>query len=237
MSKVTILIPSRFNNRWILDLNLRTIRKYTKYPYEIIVGDAGMEQEALDFIADQKDVKLVKCPDPRIPKDHLARQAQTPYFLFLHDDVQILKEGWLTKRVNIMESDPQNGVVGPISTNYQRLGPIRRIFDRDPLKRRFFPLVMLVRKAMQDDLNLRWGIIDKSFDTGGVAYFQYRVQNPKRWKFVPKKFTDDVLHWGQMTWVMKKRDPGTTTLNVDALQQERAEKVERIKEIIRTESY
>ena len=57
--KVTILIPSRFNNRWILDINLRTIRKYTQYPYEIIIGDAGIEQETLDFLAMQDAYMLL----------------------------------------------------------------------------------------------------------------------------------------------------------------------------------
>jgi len=72
MEEVTILIPTRFNNRWVLELNLKTIRKYTRYPYKIIIGDAELDEEVRDFLSGQNDVKVVKCPDPRSPKDNLA---------------------------------------------------------------------------------------------------------------------------------------------------------------------
>jgi len=50
MEEVTILIPTRFNNRWVLELNLKTIRKYTRYPYKIIIGDAELDEEVRDFL-------------------------------------------------------------------------------------------------------------------------------------------------------------------------------------------
>lgn len=232
--EVSILIPSRFNNRWVLDLNLRTIRKYTSdYPYRIIIGDAGIEPETLDFLSSQKDVRVVKCPDPIRPKNHLARIGETPYFLFLHDDVQILKKGWLSERVRLLEKDNRNGIVGETTNNYIGGWKYKKYFTISPLYRRFFPLGMLVRKECQDEINLFWGKILQGFDSGGIAFLQFRKQ--RKWKFINYKFKTDIKHWAQMTWVMEERKK--TTLDVAALQNERNDKIKAIKRIIEEGAY
>ena len=143
--EVTILIPTRFNNRWVLDLNLRTIRKYTKYPYKIIIGDAGMNIETADFLKTQKDIEIVKCPDPIRPKDYLARAVNTPYFLFLHDDVQIIRAGWLAKRISLIEKNPKNGIVGVLGNNYIYRKGLMKYLNLSPLAKRFLPLAIVDR--------------------------------------------------------------------------------------------
>ena len=230
---VSLLIPSRFDNRWNLELCLKSIRKYTKYPYKIIIGDAGIEGEAKDFLSRQKDIRIVKCPDPIRPKNYLARVINTSYFLFLHDDVQILRHGWLERRVKIMEQNPKIGIVGVLGNNYMK--GLRKLLNFSPIYRRLFPLVMLVRKEMQDELDLFWGIV-KGFDTGGVAYLQFIKQ--KKWRLKRYKFNADVTHWGQMTWTMKKRTPQEKKLlDFDKLAKERNQKVNLIKTIIEQDKF
>lgn len=234
MKEVTILIPSRFNNRWVLDLNLRTIRKYTTCPYRIVIGDAGIDEETLNFLHDQKDVTVVQCPDPVRPKEHLARVVETPYFVFLHDDVQILKKGWLKRRVDMMENNSELGIVGVLGTNKMSVSRWKKLwFSFSPLNKRLFPLVMVVRKQVQDELDLVWGMRPPAFDTGGIAYLQFIKQ--KKWKFKWCKFNDDVKHWGEMTWVMKKREK--TTLNMEQLRNTRDTKVSMIQDLVKQENY
>lgn len=226
--KISIVIPTRFDSRHIIELCLQTIRKYTVYPYRIIIGDVGVDDCTKEFLNMQKDIQVVKCPDPIRPKDYLARVASTPYFMFLHDDVQILKSGWLERRAHIMERVPNTGIVGVIGNNYTY--GWKRHFIFSPLNKRFFPLGMLVRKNMQDDLDLFWGIA-KGFDTGGIAYLQFLKQH--RWKFVPYKFNGDIKHWGSMTWVVKKRNlEEAAKLNVDKLIKQRQDKISAIKELL-----
>lgn len=232
-NEVTILIPSRFNNRLVLDLNLRTIRKYTQHPYRIIIGDTGIEAETMDFLSSQKDVRLEKCPDPVRPKNHLARIVETPYFVFLHDDVQILKEDWLSSRLRLLERNSRHGIVGSLTDNYIGDRPYRQYFTISPLYRRFFPLGMLVRKQCQDEIDLYWGMIYQGFDSGAIAYLQFLKQS--KWRFVHYDWRQDIKHWAQMTWVMKKREG--SSLDVEALQQERAKKLDAIKKILDQGSY
>lgn len=230
MEKTSILIPTRFDNRWPLTLTIESIRKYTECPYEIIVGDAGMEGEVIDYLKGEKDIQICPCPDPIRPKDTLVRFAQTPYMCVVHDDIQILKRGWLKRRLEKLESAPNVGIVGPMSTNY--MPAWRRFFPLTTLHKRFFPLGMVIRKKTQDHLELKWGI-EKGFDTGGIAYLQFCRQ--KKWKFINYPFNEDIKHWAQMTWVLKKR--AHTTLNVDDLQAERQKKVEMIKDILARGEY
>ncbi|MCK4463248.1 MAG: glycosyltransferase [Candidatus Omnitrophica bacterium] len=231
--EVSILIPTRFDSRYVIDLCLRSIRKYTEYPYQIIVGDAGIDEQTRQFLETQKDIRVVSCSDPIRPKDHLARVVDTPYFIILHDDVQIIRKGWLKRRVEIMERSPQIGAVGVLAYTY--LYGWRRFFAFSVLNKRFFPLVLLVRKEMQDELDLFWGKIE-GFDTGAIAYLQFKRQ--KKWKMVNYKFNNDIKHWGGMTWLMRKKIcKEKTNLDLDKLVEERNEKIESIKNILLSKAY
>lgn len=232
MKKTAILIPTRFDNRWPLELTIESIRKYTDCPYEIIIGDAGMEGEAKEYIAAQKDIQVCPCLDPIRPKDTLVRYANQPYLCVVHDDIQILKRDWLRRRLDLLESASNIGIVGGMSHNYLPGWVWKRFLPLSVIHKRFFPLGMVIRKETQDHLELKWGI-EKGFDTGGIAYLQFLRQN--NWKFINYPFTRDIKHWAQMTWVLKKRK--YTTLDVEALQAERIHKIELIKNILKNKSF
>ncbi len=205
--KVTLLIPTRFDNRYVIQLCLETIRKYTTIPYRIIVGDAGVDEEAKKYLDAQPDIVVVKCPDPLRPKDYLARKVQTQYFLILHDDIQVLRDGWLSRRLEIMENNPDIGVLGILSHNYVYVPRWKRLFAKNScLHNRFFPVVLTVRKEVQDELDLTWGKVGDragAFDTGAIAYLQFLRQ--KKWKFQHFDLWPDVRHWYCKTWAVGKK--------------------------------
>lgn len=226
---VTILIPTRYSNRWPLELTLRTVRKYTDIPHRIVVGDAGADEDVKAFLAEQADVSVVSCPDPLRPKDHLARVVETPFFAILHDDAQILRPDWLTRRLRIMERRPNVAVVGRVGNNFEKNWRLRRFVHRRPCHRRLFPLALLVRRAAQDELGLLWGSVRpghegggpayrpfenhpdllagriKGFDNGGVAY-QQLVAARRRWSWVDLNYKSDLRHWTGMTWPLREAE-------------------------------
>ncbi len=226
--QITILIPTRFDSKPIIELCLATIKKYTLIPHKIIVGDTGVDQNTKDFLLNQNNISVVECPDPIRPKDFLARQVTTPFFIFLHDDIQILKENWLHKRLLIMQNNRHIGAMGVLSTNYTY--GWQRFFTLSSLQKRFFPLGLMIKKETQDELDLFWGKI-KGFDTGGIAYQQFVKQ--KKWRLKRYPFHHDIRHWGGLTWVIRKKIQNETEgLNLDNFIESRDQKMNLIKKIL-----
>ncbi|MDB4349895.1 hypothetical protein OAA99_02975, partial [Omnitrophica bacterium] len=87
--EVTVLIPTRFDSRYMIELCLESLKKYAQYPHKVIVGDAGVDDETRNFLECRRDIKLVKPENANLPKDSMLKYVDTPYFLFLHDDTQI----------------------------------------------------------------------------------------------------------------------------------------------------
>jgi hypothetical protein len=230
---ITILIPTRFDSRYMIELCLETIKKYTEYPHKVLVGDAGVNAETRDFLEARKDIKLVKTDNPNLPKDSMIKFVDTPYFLFLHDDTQIFKKGWLKRRVTLVERSPRNAIVGPVVANFV-YGWKRRFLYKRTL-RRFWPLAMLVKTDVQRELNLHWGIINK-FDTGGKAYQQFISQ--KKYKFVKCKFHREINHFGAMTWPVKKKTQNEkVSFNINTAVDMRDKKLVLIKQILVEKAY
>ncbi|MFH0764094.1 MAG: glycosyltransferase [Candidatus Omnitrophota bacterium] len=232
--EVTILIPTRFDSRYMLELCLESVKKYTAdYPYKIIVGDAGVDDQTRKFLESRTDIKLVKPEDQALPKDSMIRFVNTPYFLFLHDDTQILKNGWLEKRVALMEKHPRNAIVGAVVANFVYGWKIRFLWKKT--MRRFWPLALLVRTDVQRELGLRWGVTGK-YDTGGMAYQQFTSQ--AKYRFVPCKFHKEVRHFGGMTWPVKKKvQREDVEFDIDNVVEMRNRKLNLIKETLLSKNY
>ena len=228
---VSILIPTLYDSKPQLDLCLRTIRKYTRIPYRLIVGDAGVFDETRAFLEEQDDVTVVPCPNPLRAKDTLARVVETPFFLFQHDDTMVLREGWIERRLALMEADDRLGIIGVVAPCF--VSGIRRYLPLSVLDRRFLPLCMLVRTSVQAEFDLIWGLY-RPFDTGTIAYLQMRKQ--RRWRVRRMGFKEDVKHWTRLAWARKKADVESHPDSAQYLA-ERARKLELIEKILADEAY
>jgi glycosyltransferase involved in cell wall biosynthesis len=220
--KVSILIPTMFDSRYIIELCIKSIRKYTKPDtYQIIVCDAGVDDETRRYLNQLDNVQLIKATDWMRPKDDLAAAVTTKYYLLMHDDLQITSHGWLEKRVCLMEQDENNAIVGAIVKNYHKT-------------KRFFPLGLLVKTDASRELDLKWGKQPEAgYDTGALAYEKFIKQS--RYKFVKCKINPEIHHFSSMTWPKyKTRD---NTENLDTLLDERQMKIETIKKILAEDDY
>jgi len=233
--QITILIPTAYDSRYMIELCLACVRKYTEYPHKIFVGDDGVAQETRSFLEAQTDIHLFNVPPTykTIPKDYLVQLVDTDYFVFLHDDIQILKYSWLESRVRCMKKKETNAIVGEFVPNF---GANKWDFLCKKRHRRFLPLGLLVKTAVAKELNLKWGVVKDKYDTGGYAYQQFFSQ--KKWKFVRYPMKYDIKHLGGMTWPLKKKlNKEKTSLDLDNLIDIRNKRIEIIKHILQTKSY
>lgn len=221
--RVSILIPTMFDSRYIIELCLKSIWKNTDYPdYEIIVADSGADENTrfyLESLAKENKIKLIKATDWERPKDDLARAVSSEYYLIMHDDTQVIKKDWIRRRLRLMAKDPRNVIVGTIVKNYRKTN-------------RFFPLGLLVKTAVSREIGLVWGK-QPGFDTGALAHEKFFSQ--KKYKFVFFKMSRDIRHFSDMTWPKYHNEqsyPG-----VDKKMKERERKIQLIRSILDKEAY
>lgn len=135
--QVTICIP-HYQVEDLMRLCLRAIRKYTDAPtYEVIVVDNGSKNQSLDWLRSLSWIHLVDRGEDT-PEDWvlamntaldigLAR-ARGQYYLIMHSDTIPRREGWLTRMVEAIETDPNHAAAG--SEKLERRSPVAQ-FLRD----------------------------------------------------------------------------------------------------------
>lgn len=222
---VSVLIPSMFDSKLMLELCIRSIQKNTNYPnYEIVVCDAGIDQGARDFLDKEQQrgaIRVIKATDWERPKDDLARAARGEYMLFMHDDVYIKRADWISRRMRLMQADTRNAIVGQVVPNYDDQGL------------RFFPLGLLVQRKAANQLGLVWGKqVAQGLDTGAIAYRQFSQQRQHR--HVPCDMASDIHHFTSMTWPKYKE---ATDPEIAQLVSERDRKLRLIQRMLHTGSY
>jgi hypothetical protein len=87
-------------------LCLRSIRKFTKYPYDVIVVDNDSKDESLEYLRSLSWIRLIERPvRPEEPVGSFAHAAgldlglencHTEFFISMHSDAFVLKDNWLT---------------------------------------------------------------------------------------------------------------------------------------------
>ena len=102
--KVTICLVN-YKTEELTRLCLRSIRKYTHYPYEVIVVDNGSADASLEYLKSLNWIKLIeRSPEEMIKTGswahgsalNMALEAcNTEFFLALHSDTIVHKDGWL----------------------------------------------------------------------------------------------------------------------------------------------
>lgn len=102
---------------------LTSIDKHTRGSYEVIIVDNASTDGTIDFLKEiQKkhdNYKLIlNNENLGFPKavNQAIKISRGKYYLIANNDIVVTK-GWLERMVNVAESDPQIGIVGPISNS------------------------------------------------------------------------------------------------------------------------
>jgi glycosyltransferase involved in cell wall biosynthesis len=103
-------------------LCLRSLRKFTRYPYEVIVVDNNSQDASLDYLRLLKWIRLIeRQPEPGEPGGGHAHaagldlglaQCNTEFFVSLHSDAFVQKEDWLGGLVAYFDTDENIACVG-----------------------------------------------------------------------------------------------------------------------------
>ena len=96
-------------------LCLRSIRKFTKYPYEVIVVDNDSKDESVEYLRRLKWVRLIERPfqlgqlrgsyDQSAALDLGLAGCNTEFYVVMHSDTFVKKTGWLTDLVSFFGND------------------------------------------------------------------------------------------------------------------------------------
>jgi len=119
-NKATICIAN-YKTLDFIRLCLRSIRKFTKYPYEVIVVDNDSQDESLEYLKSIRWIRLIERHDKNHPSGGYAHAAaldlgqqncNTEFFVSMHSDVFVQKENWLTELRGYFDSDENTACVG-----------------------------------------------------------------------------------------------------------------------------
>jgi glycosyltransferase involved in cell wall biosynthesis len=103
-------------------LCLRSIRKFTKYPHEVIVVDNDSGDESLEYLKSLGWIRLLERREK--PGEQCGGYAHgagldlglancnTEFFVSMHSDTFVLKEGWLTDLIGFFDNDESIACVG-----------------------------------------------------------------------------------------------------------------------------
>ena len=119
--KATICIPN-YKTLDLTKLCLRSIRKFTNYPYEVIVVDNDSRDESLEYLRSVKWIRLIeqKSDDGKLigslaegsALDIGVRECQTEFYVAMHSDTFVKRENWLCELIKYFECDEDVVCVG-----------------------------------------------------------------------------------------------------------------------------
>jgi glycosyltransferase involved in cell wall biosynthesis len=118
--KVTICIVN-YKTEELTRLCLRSLRKFTTFPYTVVVVDNDSNDASLDYLRSLKWITLIERPG-EVPMsgswahgtglDLGLAATDTEYFMAMHSDTFVHREKWLEWLIAFMQNDPGMACVG-----------------------------------------------------------------------------------------------------------------------------
>ncbi|MCK4752903.1 MAG: glycosyltransferase [Planctomycetes bacterium] len=119
--KATICIVN-YKTLDLTRLCLRSIRKFTNYPYEVIVIDNNSQDESLDYLKSLSWIRLIEHRPEKdkaygghahgIALDISLKNCNTEFFVSMHSDTFAQKHNWLTELISYFQDDKKIASVG-----------------------------------------------------------------------------------------------------------------------------
>lgn len=166
---------------------IESIRANTTIPYEIIIVDNASGEPTLSYVQAQPDIKLI-LNDKNVLLTPAQRQAlklvdnTSHYVLFLNPDMRILRSDWLQRMIDLMESQDNIGIVGPIY-NVQAIGPLFGNIDM---------ACLMARTTLLQDT----GGLNVNFPWNGAGFILTVDAWSHGWRFAHLKSPKIIRHYG-----------------------------------------
>jgi len=146
--EVTIVIP-HYQTLDLIKLCLRSIRKHTPQPYQVIVVDNGSKDASLQYLRSVEWIKLIQRNEGLKKMGSWAHgsaldlgleHTQTDFFLALHSDV-VVKDGfWLDLLTGPFQHNPRLACAG--SGKLEEVSAPYRLFKRMGNVKGFYRLLV-----------------------------------------------------------------------------------------------
>ena len=113
---VSIVMPTS-NNLHYAKWCIESIRRYTRFPYQIIAVDNGSKDGTSEYLKSVDGIQVIENQENLYYATAISQGIQasgnSAFVLLLDSDVVILENGWLTEMVDQLDSDDKIGAVGP----------------------------------------------------------------------------------------------------------------------------
>lgn len=128
-------------------LCLRSIRKFTDYPYEVLVIDNNSADQSLEYLRSLKWIRLIErdtASDVSGGHSHGAaldmglENCNTEFFISMHSDTFVRRSGWLSELISYFNNDENIACVGSdkleLAPQWQIL--LKKALDFETFKRK-----------------------------------------------------------------------------------------------------
>jgi hypothetical protein len=240
--KTTICVVN-YKTEELTKLCLRSIRKFTKAPYKVVVVDNDSGDASLDYLRTLKWITLIERPGEMKGSGSWAHGTgldkgleicDTEFFMAMHSDTFVRREGWLGELLSRMS--PETACVGggklDLKPKWQVL--LKRFTDVKKLKRKLTEkkrldfyirtICALYRTKILHDENLTFAMnVEDGVTCGKQLYYE----------LVDRKFPTEVVSEWKMAELLHHLAHATMVLNPEFTVRERTErkfkkKIERV---------
>jgi len=182
-------------------LCLRSIRKFTEYPCDVIVVDNDSKDESTEYLRSLKWIRLIERPykpgDPRGSFDEgsaldlALANCNTEFYVIMHSDTIVQRRGWLGELIEHFNDDHRIVCVGSgkieLTPGWQRF--LKKATDLKALQRKLLgsaqqkvrfryhnrTICCLYRTDMLKKENLSFLIgLERKLTSGQGLYFELR---------------------------------------------------------------
>ena len=110
----TTICVVNYKTEELTRLTLRSIRKFTEAPYEVVVVDNNSGDSSLEYLRSLKWITLIERTGEDIPKGGWAhgtalnlalKECKSEYFMTMHSDTFVRRHGWLKELLSNIPED------------------------------------------------------------------------------------------------------------------------------------
>jgi len=149
-TKATICVVN-YKTLDLTRLCLRSIRKFTRPPYKMVVVDNDSHDASTEYLRSLKWIRLIEREDKTNDSsggfahaaalDMALEQTQTEFFVAMHSDTFVHRDNWLGQLLALFQNDPQVACVGAGKVELTPAWEVwfKKLTDIKALTRKFLP--------------------------------------------------------------------------------------------------
>jgi GT2 family glycosyltransferase len=165
MPTLTIATANVDSPEWA-ELFIKSIRKYTRVEYEIVIIDNGSLPGNLEWLEKQKDIRLVKLPTNighGSAMDLGTQVAQSRYVAFLDVDAHIQRANWDKDLLTLYRSNDKIKLIGVVGPEHKPLHPPLFFYEREFILENNISFKYLPRLSTDTAQKAYWDIVNMGF--------------------------------------------------------------------------